>query len=71
MVWWNCGGMHSVVGIRNDTMPLRMRTGMLSGMDEIWVASLDLDVCIYSLLCVDVGEMCEKAERRNTILFKG
>ena len=56
VVWWNGGGMNSMVGIRNDTMPLRMRIGMHSGMDGIWVVSLDLDVCIYNSLYVDVGE---------------
>jgi len=46
--------MHSMVGTRNVTMRLRMRTGMHSGMDEIQMASLDLDVCIviYNLMLV-------------------
>jgi len=63
MEWCNCGivelwngGMYSMVGRRNDTMRLRMRTGMNRGMDEILMASLDLDVCIYNLLYVDVDE---------------
>jgi len=37
-------------------MRLRMGTGMNSGMDEILVASLDLDICIYNLLYVDAEE---------------
>jgi len=45
-----------MVGRRNDTMRLGMRTGMNSGMDEILMASLDLDVCIYNLLYVDAEE---------------
>jgi len=45
-----------MVGRRNDTMRLRMGTGMNSGMDEILVASLDLDICIYNLLYVDAEE---------------
>ena len=44
--------MYSMVGGRNATMHLRMRTGMNSEMDEILMASLDLDVCIYNLLYV-------------------
>jgi len=53
LAWWN-GAMHSMVGTRNVTMRLRMRTGMHSGMDEIQMASLDLDVCIviYNLMLV-------------------
>jgi len=48
--------MHSMVGRRNETMRLRMRTGMNGGMDEILMASLDLDVCIYNLLYVNADE---------------
>jgi len=44
-----------MVGRRNDTMRLRMRTGMIGGMDEILMASLDLDVCIYNMY-VDADE---------------
>jgi len=48
--------MYSMVGRRNDTMRLRMRTGMNGGMDEILMASLDLDVCIYNMLYVDADK---------------
>jgi len=34
-----------MVGTRNDSTRLRMRTDMNSGMDEILMAPLDLDVC--------------------------
>jgi len=37
MEWWN-GGMYRMVGRRNDTMRLRMGTGMNGGMDEIPMA---------------------------------
>jgi len=61
-----------MVGRRNDTMRLRMRTGMNSGMHEILMASLDLDVCIYNMLYVDADENRQnEAERTNTILLKG
>jgi len=53
--WWN-GGMYSIVGRRNETMRLRMRAIMNSGMGGILMASLDLDVCIYNLLYVDAEE---------------
>jgi len=53
---------------RNDTMRLRMRTGMNSGMDEILMASLDLDVCIYNLLCVDAEEY-RQARQNEQIRF--
>ena len=45
-----------MVGRWNDTMRLRMRTGMNGGMDEILMGSLDLDVCIYNILYVDADE---------------
>jgi len=65
--WWN-GGMHSMVGRRNDTMHLRMRNGMKSGMDEILMASLDLDVCIYNLLYFDTEEN-RQARQNEQIRF--
>jgi len=67
--WWN-GGMHSMVGTRNVTMRLRMRTGMHSGMDEIQMASLDLGVCIYNLMLVrkNIGKR-GRMDKYN--LFKG
>jgi len=64
---WN-GGMYSMVGGRNDTMRLRMRTGMNGGMDEILMASLDLDVCIYNMLYVDVDEN-RQARQNEQIRF--
>jgi len=39
-----------MVGTRNDSTRLRMRTGMNRGTDEILMASLDLEFCIYNLL---------------------
>jgi len=65
--WWN-GGMYSMVGRRNDTMRLRMRTGMNSGMDEILVASLDLDVCIYNLY-VDAEENRQARQNEQTQFY--
>ena len=65
--WWN-GGMYSMVGRRNDTMRLRMRTGMNSGMDEILMALLDLDVCIHNLLYVDAEEN-RQARQNEQIRF--
>jgi len=64
---WN-GGMYSMVGRRNDTMRLRMRTGMNGGMDEILMASLDLDVCIYNMLYVDADEN-RQARQNEQIRF--
>ena len=52
-----------MAGTRNDTMRLRMRIGMNSGMDETLMASLDLDVCIYNLLWVGAEE--NKQEKQN------
>ena len=57
-----------MVGRRNDTMRLGMRTGMNSGMDEILMASLDLDVCIYNMLYVDVDEN-RQARQNEQIRF--
>jgi len=57
-----------MVGGRNDTMRLRMRTGMNGGMDEILMASLDLDVCIYNMLYVDVDEN-RQARQNKQIRF--
>jgi len=57
-----------MVGGRNDTMRLRMRTGMNGGMDEILMASLDLDVCIYNMLYVDVDEN-RQARQNEQIRF--
>jgi len=52
MELWNCGKVECtawlVEGMTLCTM--RMRTGMIGGMDEILMASLDLDVCIYNML---------------------
>jgi len=64
---WN-GGMYSMVGRRSDTTRLRMRTGMNGGMDEILMASLDLDVCIYNLLYVDADEN-RQARQNEQIRF--
>ena len=64
---WN-GGMYSMVGRRNDTMRLRMRTGMKGGMDELLMASLDLDVCIYNMLYVDADEN-RQARQNEQIRF--
>ena len=45
---------------------------MYSGMDEIQMASLNLDVCIYNLLYVDADESRRARQNEdNTILFKG
>ena len=43
--WWN-GGMYSMVGRRNDTMRLRMRTGLNSGIGEILNGFAGLG-CLY------------------------
>jgi len=64
---WN-GGMYSMVGRRNVTIRLRMRTGMIGGMDEILMASLDLDVCIYNMLYVDADEN-RQARQNEQIRF--
>jgi len=47
--WWN-GGMYSMVGRRNNTMSLRMRTGMNSRTDEILMAFLDFLFFIFYIL---------------------
>jgi len=60
--------MYSMVGRRNDTMRLRMRTGMNGGMDEILMASLDLDVCIYNMLYVDADKN-RQARQNEQIRF--
>jgi len=49
-------------------MCLRMRNGMKSGMDEILMASLVLDVCIYNLLYVDAEENMQ-ARQNEQIRF--
>jgi len=54
-----------MVGRRNDTMRLRMRTGMNGGMDEILMASLDLDVCIYITCCMLMRTRIGKRGRTN------
>jgi len=62
------GGMYIMVGRRNDTIRLRMRTGMTGRIDEILVASLALDVCIYNLLYVDADEN-RQARQNEQIRF--
>ena len=64
---WN-GRMYSMVGRRNDTMRLRMRTGMNGRIDEILMASLALDVCIYNLLYLDADEN-RQARQNEQIWF--
>jgi len=49
-------------------MRLRMRTGMNGGMDEILMASLDLDVCIYNMLYVDADKN-RQARQNEQIRF--
>ena len=66
--WWN-DGMYSMVGRRNDTMRLRMRTGMIAGMDEILMASLALDVCIYNRLYVDADENRQDRQNEQTRFY--
>jgi len=70
--WWN-GGMVEWWNVQHGWekewhLRLRMRTGMNGGMDEILMALLDLDVCIYNMLYVDADEN-RQARQNEQIRF--
>lgn len=67
MEWWNARHGWTT----NDSACLRMRTGMNRGMDEVLMASLDPEVCIYGLLQVDADENRQARQNERIRFYLG